>query len=122
MAGAERMKPDEENKEIERRFLVRKIPENLDLYKSYPITQGYEKFFDESEEGMELRLRQKGDKFFETKKKGLGKIRDEFEHEISKEEFEIRWPATKGRFVKKARYEIPNEDGIFELDILHGDL
>ena len=105
--------------EIERKFLVKSLPENLKQYPSKEIIQGYLAI---TEDGTEVRLRQKGKKYFQTVKSGSGKTRFESEIEITAEQFNSLWEATKGKRVEKTRYEIPHENGVIELDVYRGDL
>ena len=105
--------------EIERKFIVKHLPENLGQYKHAEIRQGYLAI---TQDGTEVRLRQKGDKYYQTVKKGSGKVRFESEVEITKDQFESQWMTTEGRRVEKTRYEIPHESGTIELDIYHGTL
>jgi len=105
--------------EIERKFLVKSLPENLEQYQHKDITQGYLAI---TEDGTEVRLRQKGKKYFQTVKSGAGKTRFESEVEITEDQFKALWEATKGKRVEKTRYEIPHESGTIELDVYHGDL
>lgn len=105
--------------EIERKFLVESLPENLEQYPHKEVVQGYLAI---TEDGTEVRLRQKGSKYFQTVKSGSGKTRFESEVEITGEQFGTLWEATKGKRVEKTRYEIPHENGIIELDVYHGDL
>jgi len=105
--------------EIERKFLVKSLPENLEQYPHKDIVQGYLAI---TEDGTEVRLRQKGNKYFQTIKKGSGKTRFELEIEMTEEQFNLLWEATRGKRVEKTRYEIPHENGIIELDIYRGDL
>jgi len=106
-------------KEIERKFLVKSLPENLEQYPHTDIVQGYLVI---TEDGTEVRLRQKGNKYFQTVKSGSGETRFESEIEITKEQFDLLWEATKGKRVEKTRYEIPYKSGTIELDVYHGDL
>jgi len=105
--------------EIERKFLVKTLPKNLGQYSYKNISQGYLAL---DTDGTLVRLRRKGDKFFETVKNGVGLVRSELEAEISAEQFETFWPATEGKRLEKIRYEIPNEYGTIELDIFGGKL
>ena len=105
--------------EIERKFLVKSLPENLEQYPHKDIVQGYLAI---TEDGTEVRLRKKGKKYFQTVKSGAGKTRFESEVEITEDQFNTLWEATKGKRVEKTRYEIPHESGTIELDIYHGDL
>jgi len=105
--------------EIERKFLIKSLPENLEQYPHEDIVQGYLAI---NENGNEVRLRQKGNKYFQTVKSEGEKIRFESEIEITEEQFNSLWEATKGKRIEKTRYEIPCENGIIELDIYRGDL
>ncbi len=105
--------------EIERKFLIKSLPKNLDWYQCEDIRQGYLSI---SEDGTEVRLRQKGEKYFKTVKSGSGKIRFELESEITKDQFNLLWQATAGKRIEKTRYEIPHENRIIELDVYHGNL
>jgi len=107
------------SKEIERKFLVAALPENLEQYPNKKIIQGYIAI---TPDGTEVRLRKKGKKYFQTVKSGSGKIRGEYEIEITEEQFNSLWPTTEGKRVEKTRYEIPFDQGIIELDVYHGNL
>ena len=102
--------------EIERRFLVKELPDNLEQYLHEDIVQGYLS----TEEGTSIRLRHQGDNYYQTIKKGTGKIREEIEIPISKPMYDILWNETKGRRIKKTRYEIPDGENIIQLDIYSG--
>lgn len=115
--GDSEMQPQPQ--EIERKFLVKSLPENLEQYSHEDIIQGYLAI---AEDGTEVRLRQKGKKYFQTVKSGTGKTRFESEIEITEEQFDSLWEATKGKRVEKTRYEIPHESGIIELDVYRDDL
>ncbi len=104
--------------EIERRFLVKELPDNLDIYPNNNIVQGYLS----TKEGTSIRLRKEGDKYYQTIKKGTGKVREEIEIEISKPMYDILWNETKGRRIRKTRYEIPYNEHIIQLDIYDGKL
>jgi CYTH domain-containing protein len=109
-----------EGKEIEKKFIVKKLPENLESFPKKEIRQGYVSI---SEDGTEVRVRQKNNKFYHTTKSTGGLVRKEVEKEITQEEFDTFWAQTEGRRVEKTRYEIPLENDLLaELDIYHGDL
>ncbi len=109
----------EQPKEIERKFLIETLPYNLEDYPSQEIMQGYIAITDD---GTEVRLRKKGDMYFQTIKSGNGKTRTESEIEITEEQFNILWKTTIGKRLEKTRYKIPYADGVIELDIYGGDL
>lgn len=110
---------EETPKEIELRFLVKSLPDNLDQYPHQEISQGYLAI---SEDGAEVRLRKKGDKHFQTIKSGGGKTRTETEIEITEEQFNLLWKTTEGKRLEKVRYKIPCGDRTIELDVYQGSL
>lgn len=101
--------------EIERKFLLRELPEDYESHRHEMIRQGY------AEDG--LRFRQRCDSYFETRKVGAGLVFEELEREIGIEEFEAAWPSTAGRRLEKTRTEIPLPGGLVaEVDIFLGAL
>ncbi len=106
-------------KEIERKFLVRALPEGLDQFAHDDIAQGYVEILPD---GTERRVRKKGDKHYLTVKSGTGRTRSESEQEITEAAFQEQWQATEGRRVEKTRYSIPHGDRTIELDIYRGAL
>lgn len=105
--------------EIERKFLVKELPADLENYPHNEIMQGYLIVTDND---IEVRIRKKGDKYFETVKAGSGLVRKESEKEITNEAFWNHWPLTEGKRVEKVRYDIEYEDVLIELDIYSGGL
>lgn len=106
------------NREIERKFLVIEPPRELIDYPNHKIEQGYLSATD----GLEVRLRKKGDKYYQTAKSEGGLVRREVEIELSREQFEALWPLTEGKRVEKTRYEIKYEGFLIELDIYSSNL
>jgi len=106
-------------KEFERKFLVRELPQNLADYQVTTIIQGYLAI---CENGTEVRIRKKGDRYYQTIKSGFGLEREEVEIEINRQQFEILWAMTKGKRVEKKRYKIQYFHSIIELDIYSGIL
>ena len=111
------MAPTPRNREIERKFLVRKLPENLATFPSADISQGY---LVSLEDGLQVRLRKTGEKYSLTYKRGLGNVREEREVTLTPEQFSQLWPATEGKRLVKTRYDIPFGDRIVEIDIYGG--
>jgi hypothetical protein len=64
----------------------------------------------------EVRIRQKGAKFFQTVKTGTGLKRREHEIELSKKQFRKLWPLTKNRRLEKIRYTLKQKGFTLELD------
>lgn len=105
--------------EIERKFLVDRLPDGLDSYPSREIEQGYLAITDE----VEVRLRRYGDQTFLTIKSGGDRVRVEEELEIESRRFHALWPLTDGRRIQKRRYVIAAAGGLrIELDVYHGRL
>lgn len=100
--------------EIERKYLVKRLPADLSNHISVAIQQGYLII---TEDGTELRVRQKTDRYFQTIKHGEGLQRVEIEIELDRRQFEALWPHTDGRRVVKTRYKIPLGHHTLELDV-----
>jgi CYTH domain-containing protein len=105
--------------EIERKYLVARLPESAAMSDPVAIDQGYIVI---TSDGMEVRLRRKGKRFFQTVKSGSGLKRHESEIELSEQQFDALWPLTDGRRVEKKRHEIPYGSLTVELDIFCGEL
>ena len=97
--------------EIERKFLVTSLPENLSRYPSRHIKQVY------VSTSPVIRAREKGEDYILTVK-GEGFLqREEFELPLSKEQFKALSAKAEGRAIGKTRYLIPYENYTIELDI-----
>ena len=105
--------------EIERKYLISELPADLGRYPHNAIRQGYLAM---DPDGTEVRLRQKGDQFLQTIKRGGGVQRLEIEIEITAAQFEALWPITGGKRVEKVRYHIAYEGHLIELDVYEGAL
>ncbi|HOQ17442.1 MAG: CYTH domain-containing protein [Epulopiscium sp.] len=103
--------------EIERKYLVKRLPENLHLYEKEEIIQGYISI------DPIIRLRKSNDNYCLTiKSKGHLK-REEVEFPLTKEQFESLWQKVDSNTIYKSRYNIPLENNLVaELDVYHGDL
>jgi CYTH domain-containing protein len=113
------MKPATRNsREIERKFLIRRLPLPLKRSRRYVILQGY---LATEAGGRQVRLRKKGNTASLTFKVGRGTGREEREIRLSPKQFAALWPATAGRRLRKFRYEIPWKDLIIEIDIYRGE-
>ena len=105
--------------EIERKFLVREIPRNLETHSAVDILQGYLAI---SDDGTEVRLRHTRQTYILTVKSGKGIRRYERETALSREQFERLWPMTEGKRVEKKRHKIAMSSFTIELDIYQGTL
>lgn len=91
------------NLEIERKFLLRQVPADLDLSMGVRILQGYLCL----EEGREIRIRSMARQYTMTIKEGQGLTRRETEIELDPKQFEDLWQCTLGRRIDKMRYDYP---------------
>ena len=102
------------NREIERKFLVKELPERLKQARRCVIAQGY---LAAEAGGRHVRLREKGKKASLTFKVGRGAHREEREITLNAKQFAMLWPATVGRRLYKLRYEMPWKNFLIEIDI-----
>jgi adenylate cyclase len=105
------------SREIERKFLLKRLPEELKRSRRYVIAQGY---LATEPAGRQVRLRKKGKTTSLTFKVGRGAARKEREIKLSSKQFAALWPATAGRRLRKLRYEIPWRNLLIEIDIYRG--
>lgn len=103
--------------EIERKFLVRSLPDNLNDYPSSDIEQGY------LCNAPVVRVRKNNDKYILTYKSGGMMMREEYEHPLTAESYAHLITKADGLVISKTRYRIPDKHGlVIELDIFHGPL
>jgi CYTH domain-containing protein len=105
------------NREIERKFLLRRVPDELESSRCYIIDQGY---LASEPAGRQVRLRKKGTIPTLTFKVGRGSHREEREIRLSAKQFDALWPATAGRRLRKVRCEVPWKGLVVEIDIYQG--
>lgn len=103
--------------EIERKYLIRRLPENLSQYQCKKIAQGY------ICTNPVVRIRKSNDEYYLTYKgKGL-MAREEYNLPLTQEGYEHMLPKIDGRLIEKSRYLIPLDGKLTaELDIFEGDL
>lgn len=101
--------------EIERKFLINKIPFSLEGYKKREIEQAY------LCTKPVVRIRKSDDEYYLTYK-GKGKIaREEYNLPLNEEAYLHLRKKADGNILTKIRYEIPTEDNlIIELDVFSG--
>lgn len=104
-------------REIERKFLVKRLPRGLNRFRRFSIAQGYLAY---EPRGRHVRLRKKGKTTTLTFKVGRGTSREEREIRISPKQFAALWPATAGRRLRKLRHEIPWKNLVIEIDSYRG--
>jgi len=105
------------NREIERKFLLKALPQNLRYWRHWSISQGY---LATESSGRQVRLRKTGKKASLTFKVGRGAHREEREINLSPKQFAALWPGTAGRRLRKMRYEIPWRGLLIEIDVYRG--
>ena len=96
-------------KEIEKRFLLRALPQGIVM--RIKIRQGYINIGPQ-----ELRVRQQGEDFYFTLKSGDGFSRDEIDSQISKKLFKKLWPFTKQKRIAKIRHILFHDGLTWEID------
>lgn len=103
--------------EIERKFLIQTLPENLEQYKSKHIEQGY------LNTNPVVRIR-KADETYTLTYKGSGFMcREEFNLPLNAESFAHLKEKIDGILIQKRRYLIPLTDKLtIELDVFEGKL
>jgi adenylate cyclase len=105
------------SREIERKFLIRHLPVQILRSRHFRLAQGY---LANEAGGRHVRLRKKGQTPTLTFKVGRGSSREEREIRLSTKQFSTLWPATRGRRLRKTRYEVPWKRLKIEIDIYHG--
>lgn len=108
--------------EIERRFLVRRFPDNLEQYERHEIKTGY--FFIRDGSLFRVRTVDAEDDGCTMAFKGAGDIeRSEIPFLIDKKTFALLWAQTlPENRSEKTRYNIPWNWKIIELNLYHGNL
>lgn len=104
--------------EIERKFLVGKLPFDVKEYPCRRLSQGY------ISTDPVIRIREYDESSYELTCKGRGLMsREEINLPISREAYEHLSGKVEGRVIKKIRYLIPLENDLTcELDVFEGDL
>lgn len=102
--------------EIERKFLIDTLPENLSQYPFHQLEQGYL-----CTEPV-VRIRREDDNYYLTyKSKGL-MVREEYNLPLTQQAYEHLLPKTDGILISKKRYLIPLNELTIELDVFEGEL
>ena len=107
----------EAHREIERKFLVRQLPENLTSFPHAEIAQGYLAI---APDGVQVRLRKAGVKHSLTYKRNAGESREEREIDLTAEQFAVLWPGTSEKRLTKTRYDVPFDRYKVEIDVYTG--
>ena len=101
--------------EIERKFLIRALPEDLSSCPHTEIEQAYLSV------NPVVRVRMDGDRYYLTYK-GSGKMaREEYNLPLSEAAYRHLLEKKDGRVIRKTRYRIPLSPYTVELDLFHGE-
>ncbi|MFY8216282.1 MAG: CYTH domain-containing protein [Chthoniobacterales bacterium] len=105
-----------EFREIERRFLLDHVPEDVLASPSVLIEQGYI-----AGHPVTVRLRSiESEGVFLTVKRGNLPDREEREVQLTQEQFEVLWPVTAGWRLEKRRYRVAWAEHVIEVDVFSG--
>ena len=103
--------------EIERKYLVRKLPENREQYNKKKIAQGYL-----CTEPV-VRIRRSNNDYYMTYKGDGLMVREEYNLPLTQEAYEHLRPKIDGLLIAKTRYLIPLDNKLTaELDVFEEDL
>ena len=98
--------------EIERKFLVAQLPDNLDNYNCRYIEQGY------LSTKPVVSVRRDNDDYYLTYKGSGMMAREEYNLPLTKESYKHMRPKADGILISKTRYLIPEKGGLtIELDV-----
>ena len=112
--------------EIERKFLLKSLPADLETYPHTELEQAYL-----ASGGTTVRVRRDGDRYVLTVKKKSKEseyqtkeilARIEIEEEIDRDLYERLLRHAESKVIRKTRYRIPYLKYTIELDIFHGEL
>ena len=101
--------------EIERKYLVKTLPDHLDQYESKKIAQGY------LCTAPVVRIRRSNDDYYLTYKGDGLMVREEYNLPLTGAAYDKLIKKADGNIITKIRYEIPEKDNLtIELDIFEG--
>ena len=102
--------------EIERKFLLKQLPPNLNTYPYRQLEQGY------LSTNPVVRIRKDDDRYELTYKGKGAMVREEYNLPLTQSSYEHLREKIDGRLIVKKRYLIPFGDYTIELDVFEGDL
>lgn len=102
--------------EIERKFTISKLPDNLSAYPYRHIEQGY------LSTSPVVRIRREDEEYYLTYKGSGMMVRTEYNLPLTKEAYEHMKPKADGIIIAKKRYIIPFSKYTIELDVFEDDL
>lgn len=102
--------------EIERKFLIKRLPDNLENYPCRHLEQGY------LCTSPVVRIRRDNDKYELTYKGSGMMVREEHNLPLTQSSYEHLKEKIDGRLIIKKRYMIPYKSYTIELDVFENDL
>lgn len=103
--------------EIERKYLIKEPPKNLENYSKRELEQGY------LCTDPVIRIRKDNDNYELTYKSQGLMVREEHTLPLTKDSYEHLKQKVDGRIISKTRYLIPFDEHLtIELDVFHNDL
>lgn len=102
--------------EIERKYLLKKLPDDLENYPHRHLEQGYLCV------APVVRIRKDDDRYELTYKSGGMMVRQEYNLLLTKDSYEHLKKKIDGRLITKKRYMIPYQGYTIELDVFENDL
>ena len=100
--------------EIERKYLVRQLPDNLEQFPHTTLTQGY------LSTAPVVRVRRDGNRYYRTYKSGGMMMREEYNLPLTEEAYGHLLSKADGTVITKERYRIPYGPYTIELDLFSG--
>lgn len=110
---------DQGSVEIERKWILRKLPKEVSLSTGVSIQQGY---LNSCSDSLEVRVRKIGMQHRQTVKSKGGIERTELETKITPSEFSRAIKLAEGRVIEKKRHYVKLKDGTAEVDVYSGSL
>jgi len=104
--------------EIERKFLLNRLPAEVEQVPGSELRQGYVALDGDTE----VRVRLERERAVLTFKRGGGRTRMEEEIELTAAQAEALWELTGGRRIEKLRRRVDLGGSCVEVDEYHGDL
>jgi adenylate cyclase len=105
-------------REIERKFLLDRLPDEVRRHPGEHVRQGYLALDGDTE----VRVRMKGEDRTLTVKRGRGRVRVEEAFELDKRQARSLWALTDGRRLEKTRRRVPLGGLTADVDEYLGDL
>ena len=108
------------NQEIERKFLLRRMPRLEGEVEVREIDQGWLPGERLAERLRRVRWKDGTERYYRTVKLGAGTTRFELEEETTRDVFRRLWLLTRGKRVRKLRYRVKDGDFTWEIDRFRG--